>query len=71
MDILRMNSKYDLTKRTYEVPLFAIRDKRVSHASRFFSPQQATLINSRAISERKFMMTQLGASHHKPDNRIT
>jgi hypothetical protein len=45
-----MNSRYDETKRIYEIPLFAIRDKKISHASRFFSPQQAHMINSRAIS---------------------
>jgi hypothetical protein len=60
LELLRANSKYDPTTRACRVPAFAIRDKRITHASRYFSPQQAALINSRAISERKFMMTQLG-----------
>jgi hypothetical protein len=53
-----MSSKYDETKRTYEVPHFAIRDKRVMHSSRYFSPQQLQLTRSKSISERKFLISQ-------------
>lgn len=69
-----MNSKYDEAKREYEIPLFAVRDKRISHGSRFLSPQQHHLVNSRTISERKFLMSQISSTdlkelqREKPNN---
>lgn len=53
-----MGSKYDETKRAYEIPHFAIRDKRIMHSSRYLSPQQLQLTRSKSISERKFLISQ-------------
>jgi hypothetical protein len=77
IDIIKMSSKYDETKRTYEVPSFAIRDKRIMHSSRYFSPQQLQLANSKSISERRFLISQSNSfrlnslASSKPQNTIT
>lgn len=77
IDIIKMSSKYDETKRTYEVPSFAVRDRRIMHSSRYFSPQQMQLANSKSISERKFLISQNSSfkinslASSKPKNMIT
>lgn len=77
IDIIKMSSRYDETKRTYEVPHFAIRDKRIMHSSRYFSPQQLQLTKSKSISERKFLISQSNGfkqnslASSKPQNMVT
>jgi hypothetical protein len=63
IDLLRLNSRYDSTRRSYQVPSFAIREKKISHASRFGS--SSSMSASKSISERRFLMTQLSASRLK------